>query len=177
MKVRPTLMFLGVLMSGTTLSDNTLAGGYAGLLTGVSFIELDSASFKPLLAGAFIGYRLDNGLGSEFDLRTGLTDDDDSSVNLELDYQASGYLTYSNVFNNRTFLTLGVGYATTKLDSSVHGSSFPGSQSYNGPAFLARLEEKLIDYPNIVLSLSYQRFYSEGDIIIQGASFGVAYDF
>lgn len=177
MKVRPTLMLLGVLMSGTTLSDNTLAEGYAGLVTGVSFIELDSASFKPLLAGVFIGYRLDNGLGSELDVRTGLADDDDSGVNLELQYQTSGYLTYSNVFNKRAFLTLGVGYATTKLDSSVQGSSFPGSQSYNGPAFLARLEEQLIDHPNIVLSLSYQRFYFDGDVTIQGASFGVAYDF
>jgi len=172
MKYVPLFTLLGVLVHGVACADS-----YAGAVAGVSFIRIDSASFDVINAGLAFGHRANNGFGVEFDMRTGVAGDDDDDVKMEMDWQASSYLTYSGVFNRRALLTLGGGYATTRLDSSVQGSAFPGKQDFNGPAFLLRLEEQMINYPNIVLSLSYQHFYLDGDVSIQNASFGVTYDF
>lgn len=171
MKFTPWL-FIGVLVVGFAKADT-----YAGLVSGMAFVKADSATFRPWTAGIVAGFRGADGIGTELDLRTGITDDEKADVTSEIDLQASGYLTYSGKFNRRAFLTLGVGYATTRLDSSLRSSGFPGKQSFNGPAFLARLEEQMLNYPNIVLSLSYQHFYLDGDVSLSGASFGVAYGF
>lgn len=173
MKVAPFLL-LGITVF---CSDLVYADSYAGLVAGAAFVKADSATFRPWTTGFVAGHRWANGLGTEFDLRTGVADDEKASVNMELDLQASGYITFSGNFNRRAFLTLGVGYASTRLDSSLQSSGFPGKQNFNGPTFLARLEEQMVNYPDIILSLSYQHFYLDGDVSISGASLGVTYGF
>jgi hypothetical protein len=185
MKFWPLVLFMGVFVAGSVAADNLAAdnfagkyaGNYIGMVAGATFVKTDSTTFRPLAVGVVVGHRLANGFGTELDLLTGITDDDKANVSTQLELQASGYLTYSGTFNRRAVLTLGAGYSTTKLDSSVQSSGFPGSQSFNGPTFLARLEEQLLRYPNIVLSLSYQHFYLDSDVSLRGASFGVSYGF
>ena len=166
-----------ILLLSVPLSAPVLADSYAGLVTGMAFIEVDSETFRPWTMGLVAGHRLENGIGAELDLRTGLNKDTKANVEIELEYQASGYITFSELFNKRAYLTLGAGYATTRLDSAVEHINFPGSQNYNGPTFLARLEEQLKSNPDIVLSLSYQHFYLDGGVSIRGGSFGVVYEF
>ena len=166
-----------ILLLSVLLGAPVLAETYAGMVAGMAFIEADSETFRPWTMGLVAGHWLENGIGAELDLRTGLTEETQANVDVKLEYQASGYITFSELFNKRAYLTLGAGYATTRLDSAVQHSNFPGSQSYNGPTFLARLEERLKSYSDIILSLSYQHFYLDGDVSIKGGSFGVVYEF
>ncbi len=153
------------------------AESFLGITSGMMFIDNNGETFKPVIGGISTGYFNDTGVGVELALATGITSDEQSGVETELDLHVGGYLHYRQLFNNRAYLTLGVGYTVTELDSQVNNSGFPASQSYRGAAFKAGLEERLKSNPNILLKLTYQHSYPEGDTSISSAQFGVLYAF
>ena len=164
-------------LSQVILTGTTYAEVYAGLETGAVFVEVDGTNFRPITAGVNVGFRQKDGYGVGFIGRTGITSDDESGVELELNYQASLYANMRKPFSDRAYLSLGVGYTTTQLDSSLNGSDFPGTQDYNGPAFRASLEESLKSYQDVILSLSYEYHYLDSEVAIQSANLGVSYEF
>jgi len=179
----PHLLCLALLGGLSAASVHTHAEPriYGGAHAAMLSFEVDNVTFRPWLAGVHGGFQMENGLGAEVALASGVAEDDKNNTELTLNYAAQTYLTYS-LSNEipgarRGQLTFGGGYSLFDTNTQTDNTDYPGDQSWEGPAILARYSEYLKSHPKINLAASYEHFYLDDHLSVFQVKLGVSYDF
>lgn len=140
-------------------------------------IDIAKADYHIGLLNLRLGARHASGFGLELDLSRGLTDDEASGVELELRGHGALHLTYTGAFDQRTLMTLALGYGVTELEGRTSDRDFPGRERFKGPAFAVRVEESLKSYPALRICGSFYSLFNDDDIRIKSFSIGLQYHF
>jgi hypothetical protein len=149
---------------------------FVGLNAGLTNIEASNSDFRPWQVGLLGGMRSASGFGAELHVAAGVRDDDSNNSTMNADLLSVAYLTANSVSSGASvILTAGAGYGLLQTDTDTLGSGYPGSQTFDGPALLLRLEERLNPDSRYSLQATFEHMYLDDDLSVSNFSFGVNY--
>ena len=169
-----------VCLMGVSLSSQALEW-YAGLDANYIQTKVKSASGEAkflLPAMSFrLGTYLQPQLGLEFYGLSGVTDDSDENIKLNVDYSIGVTTRFETPESEGGKIFFLIGYGWTQLDMDRSHIGSPGKQSFGDFSLGGGVEFKLGKASPYYLNVQALRYYSGDDITLNGASMGLRYRF
>lgn len=172
-------MKIKVLLVGLVLSGNVFALEYSvGGELAYESIEVGKESFSPIVFETNAAVRHKSGWGAELRLGTGVKDASANSLEISVASRAAALVTFTpDIEELSARVTLGAGYVSTELDSSLNNTGFPGKQSYDGAVVQLTLEEQMGYKSNFYWYGGFRSYYRDDDVTMNSLGFGVRYGF
>ena len=151
---------------------------YGEINTHYTFAKIDDEKFNPVALEARVGIYLEKQLGLEAYYGTGLTDDSQAGLDLELNTIAGVNLRFESPETKdhmKIFILLGYGMTEWDVDRSDTGS--PGKVDFDDFNYGGGFEWRLGKSERWFWNIRGQRFLNKNDISLSSGSLGVRYAF
>ena len=154
---------------------------------GWTFLKIDGGDFsvRPSAIRGILGYDFHPYLGAELMLMGGVNDDDTTvsvlgvptNVNIKLQNSYGLYLKPKYTWNNQVELFARLGWARSKVKTSVSALGLTGSGSDSDDDFSWGLGANYMFNPRMGVGLDYTVYYDKGDTKVDGWTVSFKYRF
>lgn len=171
----PRILAISLLISSGLLQASPR--GYGGMDLLFTRLNIDDASFSPILGRVNGGLWLFKGIGIEAMLGGALKDDEDNRLTLDIPTLAGAYLRFQSPDDHGLKAYILLGYSQFELDGSLSHSAFPGKETFSGPATSVGLLHPLGAEKQFSLYLELSGYFVDEDLDFGGLALGVRYGY
>ncbi len=168
------LLFCLLLISSPWLQAETL---YTELNGTYTFTKLDDEQFNPTTLEARLGMYLQQQVGIEAYVSSGLSDDSQLDIDVSIKTIAGVNFRFESPESEGMKIFILLGYGMTEWEVDRSGSGEPGSVDFDDFSYGAGFEWRLGKSEQWFINLRGQRFLNKNDLTLDLGSLGVRYVF
>lgn len=152
------------------------AAVYADVSAEYLNIKVDHTRLHPWNGRIKLGVLLANEFAIEAHYASSIQDDKINSLKLEVSENKAVYARFQSPgLHSQMVVYLMAGYAWTTIKTS--GAFAIPEQEFESFSWAIGAEEHMKSVKGLNYSLQYSRYYDSGDLLVEGISFGLRYDF
>ncbi len=168
------LLLCLLFISSPWLQAETL---YTELNGAYTFTKLDDEQFNPTTLEARLGMYLQQQVGIEAYVASGLSDDSQLDIDVSIKTIAGINFRFESPESDGMKIFILLGYGMTEWDVDRSGSGEPGSVDFDDFSYGAGFEWRLGKSEQWFINLRGQRFLNKNDLTLDLGSLGVRYVF
>lgn len=150
---------------------------YGGLDAQFGLIDINGESFNPVIGRLNGGLWLREGIGLEAMLGAALSDDSSGSLTVDVPNLLALSIRFQSPEDMHTKAYILLGYARYELDGSLADASFPGSETFAGPAVAVGFLRRTPLAENISAYFEFSSYLANEEIDFGAVTLGLRYGY